>query len=122
MGVVPQFDHGESVEAVRAYFDTLGAQEWDRLTSDPAGLVSLEVHRRFLARFVTPGMRVLEIGAGPGWTERPTSCSRHRVHSEDPAVSRAPDHRRVASSGRFRRPGGGQNSPVVTLSRPRRSR
>jgi SAM-dependent methyltransferase len=64
--VVPQFGHSESVEAVRTYFDVLGAEEWDRLTSDPAGLASFEVHRRFLARFVTPGMRVLEIGAGPG--------------------------------------------------------
>jgi ubiquinone/menaquinone biosynthesis C-methylase UbiE len=28
--------------------------------------VSLEVHRRFLSRFITAGDRVLEIGAGPG--------------------------------------------------------
>jgi SAM-dependent methyltransferase len=34
--------------------------------ADPAGRVSLEVHHRFLARFLTPGMRVLEVGAGSG--------------------------------------------------------
>ena len=34
--------------------------------SDLAGRVSLEVHQRFLTRFLTPGMRVLEVGAGPG--------------------------------------------------------
>jgi SAM-dependent methyltransferase len=28
--------------------------------------VALELHRRFLARFIRPGWRVLEIGAGPG--------------------------------------------------------
>jgi len=58
--------HEASVDAVRAYFDVLGADEWRRLESDWAARVSLEVHQRFLTRFVTPGMRVLEVGAGPG--------------------------------------------------------
>lgn len=35
--------------AVRAYYDGLGAAEADRLTADPAGRASFEVHRRFLA-------------------------------------------------------------------------
>jgi len=61
-----RFDHDASVDAVRVYFDALGAAEWDRLGSDLAGRVSVEVHRRFLARFLEPGMRVLEVGAGPG--------------------------------------------------------
>jgi SAM-dependent methyltransferase len=52
--------------AVRDYYDRFGAAERDRLTADPAGRVSLEVHRRFLVRFVRPGDRVLEVGAGPG--------------------------------------------------------
>ncbi|MCG7285179.1 methyltransferase domain-containing protein [Cellulomonas sp. ACRRI] len=50
----------------RAYYDDLGDAEWSRLEADVAGRVSLEVHRRFLARFVRPGDRVLEVGAGPG--------------------------------------------------------
>lgn len=66
MAASDQFDHEASVDAVRSYFDVLGAEEWDRLMSDLAGRVSLEVHHRFLTRFVTPGMRVLEVGAGPG--------------------------------------------------------
>lgn len=66
MAAQARFSHEASVDAVRAYFDVLGAQEWDRLVSDLAGRVSLEVHRRFLSRFVRPGMRVLEVGAGPG--------------------------------------------------------
>lgn len=58
--------HLESVERVRRYYDALGEDEWTRLTKDVRGRVSLEVHRRFLRRFVAPGSRVLEIGAGPG--------------------------------------------------------
>ncbi|WP_250445477.1 bifunctional 2-polyprenyl-6-hydroxyphenol methylase/3-demethylubiquinol 3-O-methyltransferase UbiG, partial [Actinotalea sp. C106] len=33
---------------------------------DVVGRVAFEVHRRFLAPFVQPGARVLEVGAGPG--------------------------------------------------------
>ncbi|MCU1673622.1 MAG: Methyltransferase type 12 [Frankiales bacterium] len=59
-------DHEASVEAVRSYFDAFGEGEWERLAESPAGRVSFELHRRLLARFVRPGMRVLEVGAGPG--------------------------------------------------------
>ena len=61
-----RFDHDASVHAVRAYFDAFADGEWHRLGVDLPGQVSFEVHRRFLARFVTAGMRVLEVGAGPG--------------------------------------------------------
>ena len=61
-----EFDHGASVDAVRSYFDALADGEWERLSADLPGRVSFEVHRRFLAQFVEPGMRVLEVGAGPG--------------------------------------------------------
>lgn len=54
------------VEQVRRYYDALGEDEWTRLTKSVRGRVSLEVHRRFLRRFVAPGSRVLEVGAGPG--------------------------------------------------------
>ncbi len=53
-------------EATREYYDRFGDSEWSRLGADVAGRVSLEVHRRFLARFVSQGARVLEVGAGPG--------------------------------------------------------
>jgi SAM-dependent methyltransferase len=56
----------DSVGAVRAWFDALGAAEWDRLVQSPAARVALELHARFLRRFVRPGWRVLEVGAGPG--------------------------------------------------------
>ena len=53
-------------ERVRHYYDELGEQEWDRLEATVRGRASLEVHRRFLRRFISGGDRVLEIGAGPG--------------------------------------------------------
>lgn len=56
----------EDREATRAYYDEFGDAERNRLVGDVAGRVSLEVHRRFLGRFVRPGARVLEVGAGPG--------------------------------------------------------
>jgi SAM-dependent methyltransferase len=60
------FDHDASVSAVRDYFDAFADEEWERLAASPAGRVAFELHRRLLLRFVRPGMRVLEIGAGPG--------------------------------------------------------
>ena len=56
----------DPLETVRRHFDELGEGEWDRLVRSPTTLVSLELHRRLLRRFVEPGWRVLEIGAGPG--------------------------------------------------------
>lgn len=52
--------------AVRDFYDDYGDREWLRLEQDLRGRVSFEVHRRFLAAVVEPGMRVLEVGAGPG--------------------------------------------------------
>lgn len=51
---------------VERYFDELGEREWDRLEADLRSRVSLEMHLRFLRRWLGPEMRVLEIGAGPG--------------------------------------------------------
>ncbi len=51
---------------LRGVFDEYGSREWERLEADARNRASLEIHRRFLGRFVAPGMRVLEIGAGPG--------------------------------------------------------
>lgn len=50
-----------------AYFDEFGAGEWARFEQGGrSSPVSLEVHRHYLRRFVHPGDRVLDIGAGPG--------------------------------------------------------
>jgi len=56
----------EDREKTRAMYDDFADKEWERLERDARGRVALEVHRRFLARYIRPGHRVLEIGAGPG--------------------------------------------------------
>jgi SAM-dependent methyltransferase len=53
-------------ERMRDFYDELGEGEWERLEATPRGRVAYEVHRQFLDRFVNPGDRVLEVGAGPG--------------------------------------------------------
>ncbi len=53
------------MDPVHVYFEAIGPGEWDRFET-VRGRASLEIHRRFLARFVHQGDRVLEIGAGPG--------------------------------------------------------
>ncbi len=49
-----------------AFFDEWGQREWDRHDESPAARVAFELHKRMLRRHVTAGMRVLEVGAGPG--------------------------------------------------------
>ena len=53
-------------EQVARFFDTYGIREWNRLVQDPANEVSLHVHTYYLEKYVQPGQRVLEIGAGAG--------------------------------------------------------
>ncbi|WP_420111898.1 class I SAM-dependent methyltransferase [Pseudactinotalea sp.] len=67
----------------RAYYDRLGEAERDRLVRDAPARASLEVHRRFLARFVSAGDRVLEIGAGPGRFTAELASLGARVHVTD---------------------------------------
>jgi SAM-dependent methyltransferase len=51
---------------VAAYFDAFGEREWARLVESPAQEVKLHVHARLLARRLTPGAHVLDVGAGAG--------------------------------------------------------
>jgi ubiquinone/menaquinone biosynthesis C-methylase UbiE len=65
-GTPATFTHEESVAAVLSHFDAAVDAEHQRMVADPVARVAREVHERFLARFVRPGMRVLEVGAGTG--------------------------------------------------------
>ncbi len=47
-------------------FDEYGDAEWARHEVSPAARVAFHVHRHYLDRFVRPGDRVLEVGAGAG--------------------------------------------------------
>jgi ubiquinone/menaquinone biosynthesis C-methylase UbiE len=51
---------------VASFFDDYGEQEWTRFDDGRTPRPSLEVHFEHLRRFVGPGDRVLDIGAGPG--------------------------------------------------------
>src|SRR5204863_228868 len=52
--------------AVAAYFDQLAEGEWQRFDRYALGAIHEHIHNVYLERFVPPGSRVLEIGAGPG--------------------------------------------------------
>lgn len=53
-------------EAIARVFDEYADAEWSRHETSPFARVSFHVHRHYLGRFVRPGDRVLEVGAGPG--------------------------------------------------------
>jgi ubiquinone/menaquinone biosynthesis C-methylase UbiE len=55
-----------AIQRVHQYFQENVELEWERLSASVEGRVAFELHRRFLRGFVGPGMRILEIGAGPG--------------------------------------------------------
>src|SRR5579871_5282493 len=53
-------------ESVRSYFDRFGEREWQRLEATLQGRNGYAVHQRLLLEYARPGMRVLDIGSGPG--------------------------------------------------------
>jgi 2-polyprenyl-3-methyl-5-hydroxy-6-metoxy-1,4-benzoquinol methylase len=59
---VPTYDP----DWVIRYYNEYGDREWERLTRTPVDEISLYIHTHYLTRYVQPGSRVLEIGAGPG--------------------------------------------------------
>ena len=52
--------------AAAEFFDVYGECEWLRFENGRTGTVSFDVHLHYLERFVRPGDRVLDVGAGPG--------------------------------------------------------
>lgn len=50
----------------RQFFNEHGMREFERYKRAPADQVNLYMHTRCLMRFIQPGMKILEIGAGPG--------------------------------------------------------
>src|SRR5438445_10250048 len=64
-----------SPAAIAAYFDALGTREWERFDRTLGDRVSLAMHTALLERYVRPGHRILDVGAGPG---RFTELLHHR--------------------------------------------
>jgi SAM-dependent methyltransferase len=53
-------------DAVRGYYESFGRREWQRLEQEDDGAVEFALQTRFLARWLPPGGRVLDLGGGPG--------------------------------------------------------
>jgi ubiquinone/menaquinone biosynthesis C-methylase UbiE len=53
-------------ERVASFYDEYGEREWTRFEDGRTPAPSLDVHLDHLRRFIRPGDRVLDIGAGPG--------------------------------------------------------
>ena len=60
------FDSQYDPQGLARFFDDYGLREWERLVSNPVDEVSLYIHTHYLQKFISPGSRVLEIGAGAG--------------------------------------------------------
>jgi ubiquinone/menaquinone biosynthesis C-methylase UbiE len=53
-------------ERAAEFFDQFAEQEWARFGDPTTPSTSLDVHLEYLRRYVSPGDRVLDVGAGPG--------------------------------------------------------
>jgi SAM-dependent methyltransferase len=51
---------------VEMFYDQDPEREWLRLVRSPLEEIKLHIHSHYLRTYLAPGMRVLEIGAGPG--------------------------------------------------------
>jgi SAM-dependent methyltransferase len=51
---------------IRTHYDQYGEKEWQRWDRSLVEQVKFEVHLHYLRQAISPGDRVLEIGAGPG--------------------------------------------------------
>ena len=89
----------DSVDRVRGVFDSFD-REWERLRQDVAGRVSLEIHRRFLDEYLSPGARVLEVGAGPGtFTQYMALRGAQLTVTDLSEVQLADNRRRITGAG-----------------------
>ena len=62
MGESPSYQPARIIQ----HFDKYGIREWERLIKTPTDEVSLHIHTHYLRQYISPGERVLEIGAGAG--------------------------------------------------------
>ncbi len=53
-------------DAVRDYYDGVGAREWARLARPKDGALEFAINRRVIAAHLAPASRVLDLGGGPG--------------------------------------------------------
>jgi SAM-dependent methyltransferase len=87
-------DHSAAVGAVSRHFDRLGGLGWGRADTASSACVSLEVHRRFLRRFVPRGARVLQVGAGADRFTTELAARGCRIVVTDASSARLTAHER----------------------------
>lgn len=51
---------------IARYYDQYGEKEWARWDISPEERVKFRIHRHYLEKYVKPGQKILEIGAGSG--------------------------------------------------------
>lgn len=111
-----------SPQKIRTFFDTYGEAEWSRFERSPADRVSLYIHERFLTRWVRPGDRVLEVGAGPGrFTIRLAQLGARVVVGDISPRQLDLNRERVAAAGHEKAVEGRELLDVVDLGRFPRS-
>lgn len=81
---------------VADYYDEYGEQECERFERRPANEISLYLHTHYLKKFVTPGSRVLDVGAGPGRFTRIVADMGCRVVAADISEVQLDLHRKSA--------------------------
>jgi SAM-dependent methyltransferase len=99
-------------EETARYFDEVGRDEWERLTASPADEVSLHLHKHYLEKHIRAGMRVLEIGAGPGRFTQTLAELGARVRVADISAGQLALNRRFAAELGFAAPAGSAGGGV----------
>lgn len=81
---------------VQSFFDSFGDREWQRLVASPAQEIKLAIHLHYLNRYITPGARVLEIGAGAGRFTQALAAAGARIVAADLSSGQIELNRRYA--------------------------
>lgn len=70
-------------DAVRAYYESYGAQEWARLDRPDDGALEFAINSRTIAAWLPERTRILDIGGGPGRYALWLAAHGHRVSLAD---------------------------------------
>jgi 2-polyprenyl-3-methyl-5-hydroxy-6-metoxy-1,4-benzoquinol methylase len=87
--------------SIRRYFDEFGLREWERLVATPLDEISLHIHHYYLAKYIQPDWRVLEIGAGAGRFTQVLASLGARILAADISPVQLELNRRHASQFAF---------------------
>ncbi|WP_283134510.1 class I SAM-dependent methyltransferase [Rhizohabitans arisaemae] len=102
----------------KSFYNTWGANEWDRLESSLENQINYRIHKAMLAEFVGPGDAVLEAGAGPGrFTIELARAGAQVTVCDLSDVQLGINREKVAEAGLTDRVTGWHQADIVDLSR-----